>query len=554
MEIVIESLNIQRPESKLDPTTIKFPKISQGYLGPQIPHFPAIPPRMKNANNTNNNAAFSLSALSVPAAPAVVSPSPVAENKSPVVVPLNPVTPSAADGPPETKVNHTAPPSHTVQSPPVVTTFPSIIPEKAATDSTTQATTAEQPAQSSQHQWKHEEIGVTEQPQPQLSDEEEPPYQMIAPLSAPPKMLGWLRKRGHIVQSWKTRYMVLDNGFLSYYVDKSDTPPYGKNMKGQICLAGFREVALLQENGKLDENKVKAFQSDRQSFIHESDTKLQQGSGGKRRASSMFTSEPMLRIHLKYVAGLLDEQVVEDIRLTVSKNNKEKGSADKQEVSYEFMMEASSLEEKYAWLAAIEAHTNYIESVAQSGNYMQMFPPVDDENDDNNKNSTTNSIAKNPSSASLANSPSNTDLSAVPNNNNISNNEIRNSPTVTESSNDKARMISTANNGARRVSVANVSSAANQKWKIFLKRDEELICNGLTGKPNPFGVQLIRELILVASRSENTKRLVYIDANSFELKGDIIWSSKDTRYPTVKKVKWRFPFSFKNLFHLFFYF
>jgi hypothetical protein len=544
MEIVIESLNIQRPESKLDPTTIKFPKISQGYLGPQIPHFPAMPPRMKNANNINNNAAFSLSSLSVPsvvntAAPAVTSPPPVVlvENKSPVVVLPNPVIPTTekpADRPPETKLNNTSPPPtpppHTVQSPPVVTTFPSIHEIPAAA--------VEQTAQSSQHQWKHDEIGDPEHPQPRISDEE-PPYQMIAPLSAPPKMLGWLRKRGHIVQSWKTRYMVLDNGFLSYYVDKSDTPPYGKNMKGQICLAGFREVALLQENGKLDENKVKAFQSDRASFIHENDTKVQQGSGGKRRASSMFTSEPMLRIHLKYVPGLLDEQIVEDIRLTVSKNNKEKG--DKQEVSYEFMMEASSLEEKYAWLAAIEAHTNYIESVAQSGNYLQMFPPVDDEN--NNNTSTTNSIAKNPSSASLANSPSNTDLSAAPNNNNISNNEIRNSPTVTESPNDKARMISTANNGPRRVSVANVSSAANQKWKIFLKRDEELICNGLTGKPNPFGVQLIRELILVASRNENTKRLVYIDANSFELKGDIIWSSKDTRYPTVKKVKWRFPFS-----------
>jgi hypothetical protein len=35
---------------------------------------------------------------------------------------------------------------------------------------------------------------------------------------------------------------VLDSGYLTYYVDQLDEPPYGKDRKGQICLAGYRIV------------------------------------------------------------------------------------------------------------------------------------------------------------------------------------------------------------------------------------------------------------------------------------------------------------------------
>ena len=99
--------------------------------------------------------------------------------------------------------------------------------------------------------------------------------------------------------------------------------------------------------------------------------------------------------------------------------------------------------------------------------------------------------------------------------------------------------------GARRVSVIN-ASAANQKWKVFLERGEELVTTGLTGKPNPVGIQLIREIILVRSPARDlaveeqqqlpvSKRLIYIDANSFEMKGEIIWVA-NTKLPIVKKV------------------
>jgi hypothetical protein len=61
-------------------------------------------------------------------------------------------------------------------------------------------------------------------------------------LVAPPMMQGWLKKKGHIVNNWKTRYFVLDSGYLTYYIDQSDAPPFGRERKGQVCLAGYRSV------------------------------------------------------------------------------------------------------------------------------------------------------------------------------------------------------------------------------------------------------------------------------------------------------------------------
>jgi hypothetical protein len=36
------------------------------------------------------------------------------------------------------------------------------------------------------------------------------------------------------------RYFVLDSGYLTYYLDELKEPPYGKDRKGQVCLAGYR--------------------------------------------------------------------------------------------------------------------------------------------------------------------------------------------------------------------------------------------------------------------------------------------------------------------------
>jgi hypothetical protein len=452
---VVEFLNKQQPEMRLDSTSTRYPKISQGFLGPELPYFiiPVVHRRkslnkMDSASNMASTA--STSSNNIPFTNNKNSPTNASTN---VVAQQSKPTTSASSG---------------VANPPPAQQ-PAVVPIK---HSTVQEPIPAPPVsaieQSNNYPIENEDY-----------DDEENGY--TVPLTAPPKMVGWMRKRGHIVQSWKTRYFVLDNGFLTYYVDKLDVPPYGKTMKGQICLAGFRENSILLENGQVDPDKAAAYQSDRASFLTENRA-LQQ----KRRSSGLFTSEPILRIHLKYVSGLLKDDAAEDIRLTVIKNKEKEGSASNtEEVAYEFMMEASSLEEKYAWLAAIEAHTNYIESLANSGAFHQIL--VQD-NDDNATVMTTNS----PAPPVLSSSSSFIQTGPVtPNsdNNNNNNSSPKNDSPTQENDNNNTRAVSVANSSARRVSVANTASAANQKWKIFLRREEELVMNGLTGKPNPLGMQ-----------------------------------------------------------------
>lgn len=50
----------------------------------------------------------------------------------------------------------------------------------------------------------------------------------------PPRRAGWATKEGHVVKSMRRRYFVLDHGILSYYVDLSLEPPYGKDLKGYV--------------------------------------------------------------------------------------------------------------------------------------------------------------------------------------------------------------------------------------------------------------------------------------------------------------------------------
>ncbi len=76
----------------------------------------------------------------------------------------------------------------------------------------------------------------------------------------------------------------------------------------------------------------------------------------------------------------------------------------------------------------------------------------------------------------------------------------------------------------------NNSLSASKRLCIFLKDDEELLLSGLATKPNPVGIQLMRELIWTSGR-----RLIYIDPKTLELKGEIKWLSNEP-HPKVKQV------------------
>ena len=70
----------------------------------------------------------------------------------------------------------------------------------------------------------------------------------------PVMLRGWARKQGQVVRSWKTRYFVLANGQLAYYADQREAPPFGADLKGCICLAGYRYA--LDDGTVVDSSKA----------------------------------------------------------------------------------------------------------------------------------------------------------------------------------------------------------------------------------------------------------------------------------------------------------
>ncbi|RYH06177.1 hypothetical protein EON65_43200 [archaeon] len=61
----------------------------------------------------------------------------------------------------------------------------------------------------------------------------------------------WIRKRGHVVRSWKRRYCVLDKTEIKYYTEHSDQPPYGKKLKGGLAMLGAICIVSIADNGKM---------------------------------------------------------------------------------------------------------------------------------------------------------------------------------------------------------------------------------------------------------------------------------------------------------------
>jgi hypothetical protein len=75
-----------------------------------------------------------------------------------------------------------------------------------------------------------------------------------------------------------------------------------------------------------------------------------------------------------------------------------------------------------------------------------------------------------------------------------------------------------------------------KRWMVFVNaaKGESIVLCGLVNKPNPVGVPLLRQLILTSH-----KRLIYVDANSLELKGTIEWKKKKAIEPLLLLVRLR---------------
>jgi hypothetical protein len=61
---------------------------------------------------------------------------------------------------------------------------------------------------------------------------------------APPMKKGWMRKQGRsgLVKNWKTRFFVLADGKLAYYVSEIPESPYGEVLKGELSLVNSEVV------------------------------------------------------------------------------------------------------------------------------------------------------------------------------------------------------------------------------------------------------------------------------------------------------------------------
>lgn len=55
-------------------------------------------------------------------------------------------------------------------------------------------------------------------------------------MSAPKMKAGWLKKksRGGLIKNWQRRYFVLNDGKISYFEKRAESPPYGEGFKGSM--------------------------------------------------------------------------------------------------------------------------------------------------------------------------------------------------------------------------------------------------------------------------------------------------------------------------------
>jgi hypothetical protein len=285
-------LNKQNPLLQLDKSFIKFPHTSKGYIGNDIPFFiiPVIHRRKSlklaaiesQGNDPSSTSPVSHTSVTHGSTTGVNSetkqaskdeeatqqetPVKLSDIKTPIVTPV----PSTDDHDIKHSPSHSShhhshrEPHSSVASHPTTPVSPSASSSSTPilTQSPKKADTVVDPIKLDlSNEDKKKDSSKEHSPLSISSVPVSPPAVTPSPsiiINAPPKMIGWMRKRGHLVPNWKTRNFVLDNGFLTYYVDKLDLPPYGKTMKGQLCLAGYREATVIDSNtGKINLEKLK---------------------------------------------------------------------------------------------------------------------------------------------------------------------------------------------------------------------------------------------------------------------------------------------------------
>jgi hypothetical protein len=267
-EKIVDILNREYPDAKLEHSGLKFPAMKKGFVGDAVPYF-----SLENAIVWNIDFHIAEHTISTGE---TFRPSMLDEHPSTTHIDHDTTTTATTSN--TTADNHE---SHTT---------PAVVTGTTPAPPATTTTTNDHPSPNRDHLYGHNQpLPVTEDPFPQAS---------IATLPAPRRLTGWMKKQGHVAKNWKTRFFVLDHGFLTYYVDQQEKPPYGIDRKGQICLAGYREKSLMKDNYGDNNNNIN------NGIDLHSDDNEEDGTYEHQHDSAQANS-----IHLQFYPEIVDAQV-----------------------------------------------------------------------------------------------------------------------------------------------------------------------------------------------------------------------------------------------------
>jgi hypothetical protein len=225
------------------------------------------------------------------------------------------------------------------------------------------------------------------------------PLLSLGQVPSPRRHMGWMKKLGHFAKTWKTRFFVLESGFVTYYVKQQAIPPFGEEMKGQICLAGYRIIPDSDPTSKTmtSSSSQQRRQSSTSTIMSSmttsnsndnNDNNNRSVNGGLRRRMSrlvsssvgtvatpvfattspesvtLTTEEESCRILLRFLPEMIDSIVLAEL---VSRHGihhtftGETSYTDQILEEYEFI--ADSIPAKQFWIHMFEAHILYMETL-----------------------------------------------------------------------------------------------------------------------------------------------------------------------------------------------
>ena len=164
-------------------------------------------------------------------------------------------------------------------------------------------------------------------------------YHKAYGLSKVPRVhMGYLSKKGHIVRSWRKRFFILEStpsrSTLQYYMRQAEDPPYGDGLKGKLDIANYNVFP----GGGGGYTSVDGYVDDGGGEDSEDD--VDDDDDGDEDRRSGVTGQDMLND---------DPQLLITLQESIKKHALYK----------KYRLRCDTMEEKEAWVSALEAHKAY---------------------------------------------------------------------------------------------------------------------------------------------------------------------------------------------------